>query len=204
MEARTFTKSALSLPSIFDFSQWLVGASRCHQRFLETFAKPASGERVVDLGCGTGATLNHLPAGVSYVGIDINPGYIRAARDRFGNRGHFICSDLATADLSAFPPFDLAVSVGVFHHLNDGEVQAVLELVRRIVRPGGRLVTLDPCYVPGQSRIARFLKDHDRGRHIRDVESYRELFSGNDSFETVVLSDMLRVPYTHIVAKYTL
>jgi len=200
MESGGLAKSALSLPSMFDLCQWLVGASRCHRQFLETYAKPASGDRLVDLGCGTGSTLKHLPEGISYVGIDINPDYIRAARDRFGERGHFICTDLANADLSEFAPFDLAISVGVFHHLNDAEVQGVLQLAQRIVRAGGRLVTLDPCYVAGQSRIAQFLKDHDRGRYIRDVENYRRLFSSNGSLETVVRSDMLRVPYNHIVA----
>jgi SAM-dependent methyltransferase len=195
-----FAKSALSLPSVFGLYQRVVGAPECHRRFLETFAKPCAGERVIDLGCGTGASLAHLPEGISYVGVDIDSEYIRGALARFGDRGTFLCSDLVTADLSQFAPLDLAISFGVLHHLNDDDARAVLEIARGVVRPGGRLVTIDPCYVRDQSPIARFLNDHDRGRHIRDAESYRRLFAPQGSVETAVLSDMLRVPYTMIVA----
>jgi SAM-dependent methyltransferase len=193
-------KSALSHPSVFGLYQRVVGAPECHRRFLDTFAKPRARERVIDLGCGTGASLAHLPEGISYVGVDIDSEYIRAATTRFGDRATFLCSDLITADLSQFAPFDLAISFGVLHHLNDVQAQAVLELARSVVRPGGRLVTIDPCYVRGQSPIARFLNDHDRGRHIRDAGSYRRLVAPYGSVETEILSDMLRVPYTMIVA----
>ena len=193
-------KSALSLPSIFDLCQWLVGAPACHRRFIEGFVKPRPGERVVDLGCGTGASLRQLPEGISYVGLDLNPHYIQAARAQFGERATFICSDLVTADLSEFPPFDLAISVGVLHHLNDAQAPAVLQLARQVVRPGGRLVSMDPCYVQGQHRIAKFLLDHDRGNHIRDAEHYRRLLAPHGTLETRVFSDMLRIPYTTIVA----
>ena len=196
----SLAKSALSVPSVFDLYQWVVGAPQCHRRFLDAFAKPCPGERIIDLGCGTGASLAHLPEGISYVGVDIHSDYIRAALARFGTRGTFLCSDLTTVDLSEFAPFDLAISSGVLHHLNDAQARAVVQLARAVVRPGGRLVTIDPCYVRGQSPIAKFLKDHDRGRHIRDAEGYRQLFAPQDSVETVVLSGMLRVPYTMIVA----
>jgi SAM-dependent methyltransferase len=161
---------------------------------------PRAGDRVVDLGCGTGGTFRYFPEGISYVGLDINPHYIQAAQERYPGRGTFVCCDAVTADLSRFPPFDTAISVGVLHHLTDAEASALLQLASRIVRPGGRLVTMDPCYVPGQHPIAKFLKDHDRGKYIRDAERYRRLFPTKGSLETKVFSDMLRIPYNHIVA----
>jgi SAM-dependent methyltransferase len=185
---------------MFDLCQWLVGAPACHRRFIQGFVKPCPGERVVDLGCGTGASLRQIPEGITYVGLDLNPHYIQAARAQFGERATFLCSDLVTADLSEFPAFDLAISVGVLHHLSDAQAHAVLQLARRIVRPGGRFVSMDPCYVPGQHPIAKFLLDHDRGDHIRDAEHYRRLLSPQGTLETKVFSDMLRIPYTTIVA----
>jgi SAM-dependent methyltransferase len=193
-------KSTLSLPSVFDLCQRLLGSDACHRRLIEDFAKPRPGERVVDLGCGTGASLRPMPKGVSYVGVDINPHYIEAARAQLAGRGTFLCADLATANLSQFPPFDLAILAGVLHHLNDAEAGAVLELVRRIVKPGGRLVTMDPCYVPGQHAIAKFMLDHDRGRHIRNADDYRRLFESQGVPETRVFSEMLRIPFTTIIA----
>jgi SAM-dependent methyltransferase len=193
-------KSALSRPVMFDLCQWLVGGPACHRRFVDGFVKPRAGDRLVDLGCGTGASLRQLPPSVSYVGLDLNPHYIRTAQAEFGNRATFLCDDLAFADLSQFPPFDLAISVGVLHHLSDTQAQAMLRLARRIVRPGGRLVTMDPCYVPGQHPIAKFLLDHDRGQYIRDAEGYRRLLAPAGTLETSVFSDMLRIPYSTIIA----
>lgn len=184
---------------MFDFCQWLVGAPACQRRFVDGFVKPRPGDRIVDLGCGTGASLRQLPAGISYVGLDLNPHYIRTAQAEFGSRATFLCCDLASADLSQFPPFDLAISVGVLHHLSDAQAQAMLQLARRSVRPGGRLVTMDPCYVPGQNPIAKFLLDHDRGEYIRDAEGYRQLLAPEGTLETNVFSDMLRIPYSTIV-----
>ena len=193
-------RSVLSHASIFELYQRAVGAPECHRRFLQEFAKPRPGEKVIDLGCGTGASLSHLETSVCYVGIDIDAGYIAAARQRFGNRGTFLCADLTTVDISQYAPFDLAISFGVLHHLNDAAARSLLGLAGRVVRPGGRLVTIDPCYVQNQSSIARFLNDHDRGRHIRPVAQYRQLFAGQASLETIVLADMLRIPYNMIVA----
>lgn len=178
----------------------MIGAPACHRRFIETFARPLPGDRVVDLGCGTGASVRYLPPEVAYVGLDISLDYIDAARAQFGTRGTFLQADLTTADLSQFTPFDLAISFGVLHHLDDDAAHSMLALAFRTVRPGGRVVTIDPCYVQNQPRIARFLNDHDRGRHIRDADAHRQLFAPHGSVETVVLSDMLRIPYTMIVA----
>ncbi|HLK20852.1 MAG TPA: class I SAM-dependent methyltransferase [Bryobacteraceae bacterium] len=166
---------------------------------IQDFVKPQAGDRLVDLGCGTGASLRQLPADIAYVGLDLNPEYIRTAQTEFGDRATFLCRDLASADLSEFPPFDLAISVGVLHHLSDVQAQAMLQLARRSIRPGGRLVTMDPCYVPGQHPVAKFLLDHDRGEYIRNAEGYRKLLQSVGKPEISVLSDMLRIPYSTIV-----
>src|SRR5215475_166091 len=93
-------RSPLSLASVFDLCQWMVGAPACHRRFLRDFIMPKPGDRVVDLGCGTGGTFRYFPDGISYVGLDINPHYIRAAQERYPGRGTFVCCDAVTADLS--------------------------------------------------------------------------------------------------------
>jgi len=178
----------------------MIGAPACHRRFLEVYCRPRAGERILDLGCGTGASVGYLPPDVTYVGLDISAEYIEAARARYVDRGTFLQTDLTTAALYQFPPFDLAISFGVLHHLDDAGADAMLKFGCRSLRPGGRLVTIDPVYGPGQPAVAKFLNDHDRGRHIRNPETHRRLFEPHGRVETVVLSDMLRIPYTMIVA----
>jgi SAM-dependent methyltransferase len=193
-------KSTLSVPWVYAFYQRMVGAPRCHQRFLETFVRPKGGDRVVDLGCGVGAGLQHLPSGVFYVGIDISREYIQAARVKFGRRGIFVCASVDTVDLRPFGPFDVAMAFGVLHHLSDAAASAMVRLVSRASRPGGRLVTLDPCLVTDQPRLARFLVEHDRGRYVRPVHAHRDLLSPYGEVEAEVVSDMLRIPYPLVIA----
>jgi SAM-dependent methyltransferase len=154
----------------------------------------------VDLGCGLGAGIQHLPPGVFYVGVDISPEYIQAARAKFGNRGIFICASVDNVDLSALSPFDIAMAFGLLHHLDDATVNRMVRLVARAMRPWGRLVTLDPCPVAGQPRLARILIEHDRGQYVRTAQAYRDLLSPHGNVEAEVISDMLRVPYPLMIA----
>jgi SAM-dependent methyltransferase len=193
-------KTTLSLPVVFQTFQWLLGAPACHRRFIESYARPDATARVLDLGCGVGASLEHLPASVSYVGVDISQSYIDAARARF-DRGTFISSDILTVDLAAYAPFDLAISFGVLHHLDDSQARGLVQVARRFVRPGGSLVTIDPCRVDGQPLVAKILIDNDRGQFIRNPATHAKLFEGLGDVKTTVLSDMLRVPYSMIVAQ---
>jgi SAM-dependent methyltransferase len=70
------------------------------------------GERVLDLGCGGGATTLAIaevvgPSGAA-LGLDVAPMLIERARQRAagaGSNARFVCADAATANLDT-PPFD--------------------------------------------------------------------------------------------------
>jgi len=90
----------------------------------------------------------------------------------------------------------------VVHHLDDAGAARLFQFAQRALRPGGRLITLDGCYVPGQSAVARWLLDHDRGKFVRDAAAYRQLASGEFSrVETHLRPDLLRIPYTHLIIR---
>ena len=63
-------------------------------------------------------------------------------------------------------------------------------------------MTIDGCYVPGQSAVARWLLSRDRGRYVRSQNEYlqlmRQIFP---DVKSSVRTDLLRVPYTHLVAE---
>jgi SAM-dependent methyltransferase len=97
---------------------------------------------------------------------------------------------------------DLAVACGVLHHLNDAEALELLRLAHDSLRAGGRLITLDGCHVAGQSVVSRTLLSRDRGRHVRSRDAYLQLMSSVfPDVTAVVRHDLLRVPYTHLVAE---
>jgi len=194
----------LASPAAYDFSQWLVGARHCHARFMSEMVRPVIGERVLDIGCGVGACLTDVPDGVEYVGIDLSEKYIETARARFGKRGTFICTDVASADTTSLGVFDRAFSHGVLHHLSDETTATTIDLVRRVVRPGGTYVTLDPIYLPRQSAIARYLIANDRGKYVRDQTGWEQLVAGLGTVRSQIFHDLLKIPYTLIVMEITI
>lgn len=199
-----FIDNLLAVPVVYDSYQSLIGAPRCHARFISEMVVPTSGERILDLGCGVGASIRFLPNEMSYVGIDVSPSYIETARARYGGKGTFICADASSVDPSSLGSFDRAFSFGVLHHLSDPAAAGAVELVRRVVRPGGMFITIDPCYVPGQSVIAKFLIDNDRGRYVRDRVGFEHLVSSLGSVRSRIFDDLLRIPYTQIVMQIRL
>lgn len=163
------------------------------------YAHITKGDRVLDIGCGTGRTLEYLPD-VDYFGFDPNPAYVEAARRRYGSRGTFVCAGVESVRLDGVPRCDVVLAVAVLHHLDDEASMRLFELASSHLASGGRLVTLDAAITPGQSRIARFIIDRDRGRNVRTEDAYVEL--AQRVFPHVrfaVRHDMLRVPYTHII-----
>jgi SAM-dependent methyltransferase len=199
-----FARGALSFPAVYDSYQSLVGAPRCHQRFIAEMVRPRAGERVLDIGCGVGASVRYLPAGVRYVGIDISEAYIARARADYADRGDFFCVDAGSATAETLGQFDLAFSFGVLHHLSDEMVGRVIDLVRKVVRPGGRFVTIDPCYAAGQNAIAKLIIDNDRGEFVRDRDGYVPLLAGLGEVSAAIHHDLLRIPYTQIVMQVEL
>ena len=73
--------------------------------------------------------------------------------------------------------FSLVMATGVLHHLDDERAARLYELARRALRPNGRLITYDGCFVPEQSKTARWLLSHDRGKFVRTREAYLRLAS---------------------------
>jgi SAM-dependent methyltransferase len=102
--------------------------------------------------------------------------------------------------IDEFGAFDIVLATGVLHHLDDEEAVELFELAARCLKPGKRLVTLDGCYVQGQSAMARIILSRDRGRFVRNEEAYSQLAAS--AFRTVnrtVYNHLLRIPSSIII-----
>jgi ubiquinone/menaquinone biosynthesis C-methylase UbiE len=193
-------RKVLSLPFIFDLFQKLVSRKDTLETFINQYVQPRQGMAILDIGCGTGKILKYLPDGITYKGYDISPEYIDAARKNYGSRGSFVVGDAAHSLEEPAESYDIAMTIGVLHHLDDATVSAMLTKVSRILKPGGRFISIDGVYTDGQSWIARRILDADRGEHVRKKDGYLNLAQPHFTWlDHTILHNLLRIPYTHII-----
>lgn len=198
-ERRRGLYALLSLPAVYDLCQALLRskASRC--RFFNEHVRPGQADRVLDIGCGTGDALSHLTTN-EYVGVDANPYYIGVARVRYPNRGIFVAGDVTDLQQQTGNGFDIALALGVLHHLDDDGADAALREIAHALSPTGRLVMHDPVLTDSQSRVARWFVMRDRGPHVRTdallVSLARRHF---EVVHTTINERPLRIPYTEII-----
>jgi ubiquinone/menaquinone biosynthesis C-methylase UbiE len=102
------------------------------------------GQRVLDVGCGTGSLLLEVKAqqpGAEVVGIDPDPDILSIAREKARGAAVPIALDVGYADHLPYADgsFDHVVSTLAFHHLTSQERRAALREAMRVLRPGGGL-----------------------------------------------------------------
>ena len=194
-QTTTGIRAILGIPSLYRAQQFLWGSPRLHA-VTSHYLALAPGQSLLDVGCGPADIIASLPE-IDYVGVDLSPAYIAAARARFGARGRFLAGDVYTLPQLVDRQFDAVLAQGLLHHLDDGEAVTLLRFAATKLAPGGRIVTGDPCYRPGQGAVERFLMDHDRGHNVRTPEAYRALArSAFADIRCEVRTDALRIPYS--------
>jgi len=189
----------LSSPALYMASQTLSGAKRARSFCVDNFVPKRPGLRVLDLGCGTGYVSAYF-RDADYWGFDISEPYIAYAKNKYGQYGQFFCQDLNTDVLDSFGKFDLVIMNGLLHHLNDDEVIDFMTIAKTALLPTGKVLTLDGCYEPYQSRLAKKLLNSDRGKYVRFEDEYcrivRKVFA---QVKSQLFRDLLYLPYTIII-----
>jgi SAM-dependent methyltransferase len=148
------------------FEAWLVPTIfGPWSRALVDLAAPRPGERLLDVGCGTGAAARYAaaqPGGGAVAAIDLNAGMIVHART-LGPAG---AVDWREGDILAMPfadgAFDVIVGNQVLQFLPD-RPKALAE-IRRVLAEDGRAVFGVYCRIelcPAHCAVAEALKAHD-------------------------------------------
>ena len=146
---RTFIPAAgrdVCLP-LYDPLVKLAGGDRVRRTLIEQAAiRP--GQRVLDVGCGTGSLavmIARQHPGASVVAIDPDARALARARRKASRAGASVRFDQGFADALSYPDgaFDRVLSSFVYHHVPDGEKPGMLREIRRVLAPGGRMCLLD-------------------------------------------------------------
>jgi SAM-dependent methyltransferase len=98
---------------------------------------------VLDIGCALGFSVEEaLARNLDAFGIEVNPYAVEFARRRLGDRVRFKSPDRT---------FDAVTMVDVLEHVSRAET--LLDIARRALRPGGRLILTTPDVTSPSSRI---------------------------------------------------
>ncbi|MDG4798172.1 class I SAM-dependent methyltransferase [Micromonospora sp. WMMD1082] len=144
---------------LYDPLTRLAGVGRLHEQLLDR-ADLRRGQRLLEIGCGTGNLLQALGRrhpDIDALGIDPDPAALRRARRKAARRRLPIRYERAYAGELPLPDdsLDRVLSAYMLHHLDDDERTRALREVRRVLRPGGQLHVLDVDGTPSGRESGR-------------------------------------------------
>ncbi|WP_309381060.1 class I SAM-dependent methyltransferase [Cerasicoccus frondis] len=165
-------KKLLEIPKVYDWFQQVAGGTRAREHFIREHVRPQPGQRVLDIGCGTGAMRSFFPD-VDYHGYDPSEAYIEQANRE--QPGQYTCKILTTENFLEAGQFDVVHSTGVLHHLPDDQVLGLLSVGAKALKPGAKMFTLDGCHLASESWLEKTFLNMDRGKFVRPREDFEAL-----------------------------
>ncbi len=127
------------------------------------------GERVLDVGCGTGATLAMLldRTEVEAWGLDPSQTMVSAARRLLGERARLLEASIESLDIAG-GMFDAVLALNVLYF--ETRDAAMVRQMHRLLRPGGRLV----AYVTSRTSMENWAFARAGAHRLFDADEFAQ------------------------------
>ncbi len=171
-------RGLLKVPFIYHGLQLIFGIRRAWRTLVFKYIAPRNGLKILDIGSGTSGILEYLHGyDVEYHGYDLNEDYIIASKRKWGDKGRYYFHAASVNDLKVEAPgtFDAVLAINLLHHLDDAEVDKLVDVAFASLKNSGKLITCDPCLFPRMNLVEKIMAARDRGRNIRTKEQYLAL-----------------------------
>ncbi len=101
----------------------------------------------LDIGCGPGTFIGHYCKGRKSIGVDVSSEQIQFAQKKYITDDHsfFHLNETQTLPFDD-AHFDCITIIELIEHLEDEMLKKLFNEIKRVLRPGGRLVLTTPNY----------------------------------------------------------
>ena len=163
---------ALRFPALTRLYDPVVGLTTRERRFKELLvdqAAPSPGQRILDLGCGTGTLaiqVKQREPQAEVVGLDADPEMLAQARAKAERADIELSFAEGMSDELPFEDasFDRVLSTLFFHHLDPEPKRRTAREIARVLRKGGELHVADWGEPADPVMAAAFISHPDAGR----------------------------------------
>ena len=182
------------LTPFYDFIQKYIVRDVRYKSLLIEQADIHAGQKVLDLGCGTGTLaimVKQRVPGAEVIGLDADPDMLKVARYKSTRENAPVKFDVGMTYDLPYPneSFDRVLSSIMIHHLKTPDKKRTAHEIFRVLKPGGRLHIIDfgkPVTWYGKI-LGPFLHGFEEAND--NIEGSLPVFFGEPGLKTQILGN---------------